>query len=227
MDLAKGIEMPELPKRDTSKMEEIAERKRGSIEGRERDNLNMALMQAGFAMMAGTSPYAFENMGKGAMAGLQAYAEGKKDIRDLEKEIDEVELKIEEARSAGDMDKYNALMAERQMLINLGVKSAEIASRENIAGMGAARADKSETRAGMVAMTTLSGQLQRLIKDRSQAMDPADRADYDAQIAQVRSQMRMYAQEFGLPYAETEAGGSSLSEQAQAELDRRRAAAAR
>ena len=58
------------------------------LEGKEDKNVSMALLEAGLAMMAGTSQYAFENIGKGALVGTKAYKEGldkieaKRDILD-------------------------------------------------------------------------------------------------------------------------------------------------
>lgn len=225
MGLAEQYMEAEPPEVSTAATDKAAQELRDSLKGREKDNLNMALMQAGFAMMAGTSPYAFENMGKGAMAGLQAYAEGKKDIDDLKKEISALEISAEKARNEGNMVKYRDDMAKLQLMIGLENSALDRATRENIAASTGSRAANSEKRAAMTAMTSLSAQLQRLMQARGQSFDPADRADIDAQIAQVRSQMEMYASEFGLPYAQTPTTGSSIQDQAAAELERRRAAA--
>lgn len=80
----------------------------GRIPVREKDNLNMALMKAGFAMMAGNSPYALQNMGAGAMAGLEDYATGKKDIEDLRKEIANAKVAMNKAEYDRDIGDYNA-----------------------------------------------------------------------------------------------------------------------
>jgi len=45
------------------------------------DNFNMALMQAGLAMMAGKSPNALANIGEGGIAGLQSFAAAEKEDR--------------------------------------------------------------------------------------------------------------------------------------------------
>jgi len=43
---------------------------------REKKNVGTALMEAGFGMMAGESPFAGVNIGRGAMAGAKSYAQG-------------------------------------------------------------------------------------------------------------------------------------------------------
>jgi len=42
----------------------------------ERDNTSMALMKAGFGMMAGRSPWALTNIGEGAQLGAESYGKG-------------------------------------------------------------------------------------------------------------------------------------------------------
>lgn len=49
-----------------------------------RENALLALMNAGFAMAAGKSPHALQNIGAGGQAGIQAFAEMEKGRRDSE-----------------------------------------------------------------------------------------------------------------------------------------------
>jgi len=62
---------------DKEKAEEVT--KLGNLKG-------MSLAEAGLAMMQGTSPYAFANIGKGGVEGLKAYKEGLKEIDAAAKE---------------------------------------------------------------------------------------------------------------------------------------------
>ena len=48
---------------------------REALKGNKQDNVNQALLAAGLGMMAGTSPYAFANIGAGGMKGAEQYAE--------------------------------------------------------------------------------------------------------------------------------------------------------
>jgi len=66
----------------------------------------MALFKAGLGMMAGTSQNAFENIGKGAMAGLEDYNASIKEFRKLGIERDKAYADIEAARNAAARDDF-------------------------------------------------------------------------------------------------------------------------
>jgi len=66
----------------------------------------MAIFKAGLGMMAGTSQHAFENIGKGAMAGLEDYSASIKDFRKLGIERDKAYADIEAARNAAARDDF-------------------------------------------------------------------------------------------------------------------------
>lgn len=66
---------------------------------------NMALAQAGAAMMSGTSPYALTNIGKGVATGLTQFGADIKDIKAAEKELFKLQTelaKADDARARGD-----------------------------------------------------------------------------------------------------------------------------
>ena len=76
--------------------------------------LGMAIFQAGLGMMSGTSQYAFENIGKGALAGLENYQSALKDLKKAQRERDKAFADIEAARSAekrGDIKAHTELQA--------------------------------------------------------------------------------------------------------------------
>jgi len=64
----------------------------------------LAIFKAGLGMLAGTSQHAFENIGKGAMVGLEDYASSIKDFRKLAIERDKAYADIENARYAASRD---------------------------------------------------------------------------------------------------------------------------
>ena len=77
--------------------------------------LGMAIFQAGLGMMSGTSQYAFENIGKGALAGLENYQAALKDLKKAQRERDKAFGDIEAARSAekrGDIKAHTELQAK-------------------------------------------------------------------------------------------------------------------
>jgi hypothetical protein len=59
-----------------------------------------ALMAAGFGMMAGTSPHALENVGKGAQAGLERYGQSRKDIMAMEEKAFGLDMELAKATRA-------------------------------------------------------------------------------------------------------------------------------
>jgi hypothetical protein len=71
----------------------------------------LAIFKAGLGMMAGTSPHAFENIGKGALAGVEEYAASVKEFRKLAIERDKAYADIENARSAAARDDFKTSMS--------------------------------------------------------------------------------------------------------------------
>ncbi len=71
----------------------------------------MAIFKAGLAMMAGASPRALENIGKGAMAGLEEYSGAIKDMKKAAKERQKALADIENARRAEDRDDWKSKQA--------------------------------------------------------------------------------------------------------------------
>jgi len=62
--------------------------------------MGMSIFKAGLAMMSGTSQNAFENIGKGALAGLDDYQTALKDFKKAQRERDKAFGDIEQARLA-------------------------------------------------------------------------------------------------------------------------------
>jgi len=58
----------------------------------------MALMQAGFAMMSGTSPHALANIGAGATIGMKADQQGLDTLENATDQLNEEYGRIEEIR---------------------------------------------------------------------------------------------------------------------------------
>jgi hypothetical protein len=81
----------------------------------------LALMHAGLATMAGTSPNALANIGAGATKGLESYGESKKNLSARADKLDDLRSKIEESQRA------EALAAA-----NYGMNSAEHRKQANV-----------------------------------------------------------------------------------------------
>ena len=94
-----------LPKPGTEAEARLKAREAQDVVG-QADAKAMAIFKAGLGMMAGTSQYAFENIGKGAMAGLEDYSASIKDFRKLGIERDKAYAEIEAARNAAARDDF-------------------------------------------------------------------------------------------------------------------------
>ncbi len=103
-----------------------------------------ALINAGLAMMSGSSPNALQNIGKGAAAGMAGYAESVQGFKKAAKERQRALADIENARRAEERDDTKLMLqfedkADDRManarkfgisaIMDAGVKNAEIAAR--------------------------------------------------------------------------------------------------
>lgn len=125
---------------------------REELKGDRKEAANMRLLEAGLNILGGTSPYAFENIGKGASKALAGFADDLKDIkkqtRELEKARKEV-LAAEQMAARSDSasvsarldrsrDKVEAKEAAlrdakveaKKTLVDLGLKSRQISATE-------------------------------------------------------------------------------------------------
>lgn len=106
---------------------------------------SMAIFKAGLAMMSGTSQFALENIGKGAMAGAEDWQAANKDLKRAQRERQKELAAIEQAERAEARDdfksaqKYRAEAADRadtrdrfgvSAYMNAGVKDKEIATTQ-------------------------------------------------------------------------------------------------
>ena len=112
-------------------------------------NLNMALIEAGLAMMSGESPHAFVNIGKGAQVGMKSYAEGQAKIEAAKDKIEDARARIEEFRRNEDMmtakerralirDYENTFVAAKELMFQ-GAKEAYGLKREDVRSAIAAK----------------------------------------------------------------------------------------
>lgn len=97
-----------------AKQEERISAREASLKSEEDKAPWLALMQAGLATMAGTSPNALANIGEGASKGLESYGESKKALAARADKLDDLRSRIEDSQRA------EALAA-----IKFGTESAE------------------------------------------------------------------------------------------------------
>jgi len=96
------------------------------LTSQEGDLKGMALFEAGLAVLAGDSPNALQNIGRGAMVGAKSYKQGMKDIEDGREKLDDAFSRIEEFRrneSMMDDKEKRAAQAEIRKVRNAGLRS--------------------------------------------------------------------------------------------------------
>jgi len=75
-------------------------------------NNYLALMSAGFGMMGGSSPYAFQNIGKGGQQGVATLAELNKGVGEDERALMNARISAQNAKARNDY--YQAALEERK-----------------------------------------------------------------------------------------------------------------
>jgi len=79
--------------------EKLAKRE-ADLAGRKEGNIQNALLAAGLGMMAGTSPHAFANIGKGGLEGLQTYTAAQKADQAAQEALDHSNMLLMQAQRA-------------------------------------------------------------------------------------------------------------------------------
>ena len=106
--------------------------------GKDREEAkNMRIMEAGFAIMAGTSPNAFENIGKGATKAMQGFASDIKDLQKTERELANASRQMMQAQNQIRMGVATAASDDYQKTVD-----RYNAAKEKMADRKASLADK-------------------------------------------------------------------------------------
>ena len=108
-------------KYETSLMEEGE-----AAKGKEQRNLQMALVNAGLAIAGGTSQFALENIGKGALVGTKQYMEGIDKLEAAAKERQKMMAMIEEARRAEARSDFKDKMEFETKAFDMGVNARKM-----------------------------------------------------------------------------------------------------
>lgn len=93
------------------------EKEESDVGAKREENLKLALVNAGLAMMAGTSQYAFTNIGAGGAQGMKAYREGMKDLDKAAERRQELFAKIEQAERAEQEGRAKDALAARREVV--------------------------------------------------------------------------------------------------------------
>lgn len=147
----------------------------------------MALLQAGLATMAGTSPFALANIGAGAQTGFKSYADDMKDLRKEQDKARELQIKAAQLQDEKDLaiakfgveSKHSDDIQARQDRNT----DKQIASHEKIAQLQA-----DVTRAGQAITAANSANSLALDKQRLEYSEPFMRAEYAKLYTQAQNE---------------------------------------
>ena len=106
-----GKNAPQTQEEPKSRLDEYMDRlmaREGNIEKQKSQDANLALLSAGLGMMGGTSRYALENIGKGALAGVQNFTESSKQRAAEQAALDKSMLYGYRYQGAEDVARQNA-----------------------------------------------------------------------------------------------------------------------
>jgi hypothetical protein len=138
-----------------AKYEELFNKREGNLAKQREEDKYMALLQAGFGMMGGTSPNALANIGAGASQGIQSLAQSKAARTAEENALLSGRLGLE--KIGANRDYQDAVMAYRKDLADKNDARARDLAGEALNEKQASRAD----RAKKTAMTALE-QMEKL-----------------------------------------------------------------
>jgi len=125
---AKPTEEPYL-----SKLEKMIMDEREAAKGSREESKWARLLEAGLGIMGGESPYAFVNIGKGAVPGLKGYGEDVKGLRKEERERIRDLAEIDKLRM--DQDYRNKMLRVQEMAATKPTSTQEIIALGRRSGM--------------------------------------------------------------------------------------------
>lgn len=174
----------EAPKPTLEQMMERMLAREKAIDAQRGDDKNMALLTAGLGMLGGTSPYAFENIGKGALAGVQQLNESKKQRGAEQAALDKSMLYATRYQGAEDLAKQNALY-------NRGIKQQQYDLD----------VQKHGTEQQKIAInqyeTHINNAMKSLDKNPLLSADPAARAAAEEKILRSETARNLYRRAYG------------------------------
>ena len=176
-------------KKDQTEMGEYGKEREASLRDKEAGlaaleskNLNMSLIEAGLAMMSGTSANALENIGKGALVGTKAYKEGVAAVDAKREKIDEALMNLHDIRRGEKRVNAQELRAAEKGLTNAVTASAKTMASQKLSFL-----ELDEKTAGAAATTYATIQSQALDRaaanERTRFQTDSQRAVAEAQIS--------------------------------------------
>ena len=125
------------------------------LEGRKSGNTQNALLAAGLGMMAGTSPYAMANIGKGGLEGLQVYQSAQKADQAAQDALDHSQMLMMQAQRA----ELSGNNRDATMMIDAAQRQKEIGFGHKLTALQLK--NTSQFQAGQLANTELQRQIEQ------------------------------------------------------------------
>jgi hypothetical protein len=148
-DATSGIPLPETkkPEQVKSKLDEFLDQQaegRRDLAAQRKQDKNMAMLAAGLGMLGGSSPYAFENIGKGGLAGVQFLSEANK-----QRAAEKAALDKSQVTALRYQDLADIARGGRESTLNL--RQAELTERQRANSLNAVKAMRDDARAVAIA----------------------------------------------------------------------------
>jgi chorismate mutase len=148
-DATSGIPLPEnkKPEQVKSKLDEFLDQQaegRRDLAAQRKQDKNMAMLAAGLGMLGGSSPYAFENIGKGGLAGVQFLSEANK-----QRAAEKAALDKSQVTALRYQDLADIARGGRESTLNL--RQAELTERQRANSLNAVKAMRDDARAVAIA----------------------------------------------------------------------------
>jgi hypothetical protein len=190
-DTTSGISVDDLRKAQTqaapkSRLDDYMDElmaSRAELKQQKTQDANLALLSAGLGMMGGTSRYALENIGKGALAGVQNFSESSKQRAAEKAALDKSMLYGYRYQGAEDLNKqnaaYNQAMKERQYKLDVKKQGTE------------------EQKIAINQYETHINNAMKLLKDNPNMIDPAVRQAEEARIINSPAARNLYKRAYG------------------------------
>jgi len=132
------------------KQEERLKAREGKLEEDTTKNKGLSILEAGLAMMSGTSANAFENIGKGAMAGVANYKKGLAALNDRKDRLDDAYNQLDTARYSDQKDRFQQMEAAQK-----NVDAAKLGIYQATTDIAAKKTDLSAQQARALADATV------------------------------------------------------------------------
>ena len=182
-----GKNAPQAQEAPKSRLDEYMDElmaSRAELKQQKSQDANLALLSAGLGMMGGTSRYALENIGKGALAGVQNFTESSKQRAAEKAALDKSMLYGYRYQGAEDLNRqnaaYNRAMKERQYGLDVkkqGTEEQKIAINQY--------------------ETHINNAMKSLDKNSVLLADPAARAAAEEKILNSQTARNLYKRAYG------------------------------